>query len=184
VGSDFAAATRDVVVGWIRLGAERVEVAMARLGAERAEVAMAPSRKDASAVPLPPLRHEADLSKLHRRRADLLRIEKDKKGHYTMDELKAIGDRPALEEAIEELESRSRGWLEDDDVFRQRVQACVAKANAARKGSSGGGGGQRPASSGGGGGSGGFTRVGGSGAKKPQAKASGPSTRNAFAALG
>jgi len=141
------------------------------------------SVKDASAVPLPPLRHEADLSKLHRRRADLLRIEKEKKGHYTMDELKAIGDRPEIEEAIEELESRSRGWLEDDDVFLQRVQACKAKATAARKGSSGGGGAQRPASSGGSG-SGGFTKVGGSGAKKSVAKASGPATRNAFSALG
>ena len=48
-------------------------------------------------MPLPPLRHEADLSKLHRRRTDLLRIEKEKKGHYTMDELKAIGDRPEIE---------------------------------------------------------------------------------------
>mmetsp|Transcript_34659 Transcript_34659/g.80903 ORF Transcript_34659/g.80903 Transcript_34659/m.80903 type:complete len:413 (+) Transcript_34659:65-1303(+) len=133
--------------------------------------------KEASAVPLPPLKHGKELQKLHVKLAELLRIEKTSKGHYTVDELKRIGEKPEIEEAIGVLEARSRGWLEDEDVFQERLQACLkAAAAGAKKAASSG---QRPGSSS----SGGFTAVSG-GARFSKAKASGAATKNSFSALG
>mmetsp|Transcript_29659 Transcript_29659/g.93540 ORF Transcript_29659/g.93540 Transcript_29659/m.93540 type:complete len:219 (-) Transcript_29659:30-686(-) len=134
--------------------------------------------REAATVGLPPLRHGNELKKLYGKIAELNRIEKVSKGHYSMDELKRLGERPEIEEAISVLESRSRGWFEDDEVFQERVQACMkaGASAAAKKPGVGGGPAQRPGSSGG------FTTVSG-GAKVSKARAAGPSTRNAFGAL-
>merc|ERR1712007_355920 len=104
----------------------------------------------------------------------------EKKGHYTMDELKKIGEKQEVEEAISELETRSRMWLEDDAVFKERVDACKRSAASAKKPSGGGSGAGK---SSGGYSSGGFQTVSG-GARQAKAKGAGPSTRNAFGALG
>mmetsp|Transcript_28970 Transcript_28970/g.83019 ORF Transcript_28970/g.83019 Transcript_28970/m.83019 type:complete len:417 (-) Transcript_28970:28-1278(-) len=135
--------------------------------------------KDASAVSLPPLRHATELKKLYAKIAGLNRIEKASKGHYTMDDLKQLGERPEIEEAISVLESRSRGWFEDDAVFQERVQACMraGTAAAAKKAAS-----SAPSSRPGSAASGGFTTVSG-GARTAKSKAAGPATRNAFGAL-
>jgi len=133
--------------------------------------------KDAPSASLPSLRHASELRKLHGKIAELNRIEKASKGHYSMDELKRLGERPEIEEAISVLESRSRGWFEDEDVFQERLQACLKAGGGAKKSTAGPPmTSQRPTSGGG------FTAVSG-GARPSKAKASAPSTRNAFGAL-
>merc|ERR1712224_651383 len=69
--------------------------------------------KSAGNAPLPPLKHGSELRKLHGKLNDLLRMEKASKGHYTMEELKRLGEKPELEEAISVLQERSRGWFEE-----------------------------------------------------------------------
>ncbi|CAJ1457577.1 unnamed protein product [Effrenium voratum] len=124
--------------------------------------------KDADAAPLPALKNGAKIRELRVKLIELDRIEKASKGHYTMEELKKLGERPELEEAAAELETRARGWLEADEVFEERLQAnlrLAVKAKAKSKSS------------------GGYTAVSG-GARPAAAKASGAKTRNNFAALG
>jgi len=70
-----------------------------------------------------------------------------------MAELKQLGEKPELEEAISTLEERSRVWFETDEEFQQRLQKCLRepapKAATARRdpsnGGSGGGGWQQVA---------------------------------------
>uniref|UniRef100_A0A7S2VFV0 Uncharacterized protein n=1 Tax=Zooxanthella nutricula TaxID=1333877 RepID=A0A7S2VFV0_9DINO len=138
--------------------------------------------KDCTPVALPTLRHSAEIAKLHGKLLDIARLEKDKKGNYTVAELTRLGEKPEIEEAIEILSQRSRGWLEADDVFQERLQACLRKASsgAAKKpGASSGGyaGGKTTA-----GASSGWSTASG-GARAAKGKASAPSTRNAFSAL-
>eukprot|EP00927_Polykrikos_kofoidii_P061169 TRINITY_DN56038_c0_g1_i1.p1 TRINITY_DN56038_c0_g1~~TRINITY_DN56038_c0_g1_i1.p1 ORF type:complete len:416 (+),score=83.17 TRINITY_DN56038_c0_g1_i1:100-1347(+) len=137
--------------------------------------------KDSPTVNLPQLRHSTELKKLYAKMAVLARIEKASKGNYTMDELKRLGERSEIEEAISVLQERSRGWFEDDATFDERVAACVRSATAGTAGAkkAGGGGG-----SGSGGGGGGYTTVGSGGGRQSKAKGSAPTTRNAFGALG
>jgi len=141
--------------------------------------------KDCTAVGLPPLRYNDEIRKLHAKMRSLLQIEKEKKGHYTMDELKKIGEKTEIEEALGEYQSRSRMWLEDDGVFQERLDACKRSSAPPKKTGGGGGGG---ASSGGGKGggysAGGFQTVSGSGKTAAKAKSGGPATKNAFSALG
>mmetsp|Transcript_54953 Transcript_54953/g.128512 ORF Transcript_54953/g.128512 Transcript_54953/m.128512 type:complete len:412 (+) Transcript_54953:65-1300(+) len=132
--------------------------------------------KASSAVGLPPLRHAARLKKLHSKLIELQHMEKTSKGHYTVDELKRLGEKPELEEAIAVLEAGSRGWLEEEEVFQERLRNCYKATAGAKKAA---GGAQRPSS----GSNGGFTAVAG-GAKTSKAKASAASTRNSFSALG
>jgi hypothetical protein len=143
------------------------------------------SVKDASPVSLKPLKHGAEISKLRRKLAELARIEKASKGNYSMAELKALGEKPELEEAVQVLEERSRGWFESDEVFQQRLDACIRAGGGAKakaKSSSSGGyaaaAAAKPNAS-----SNGFTTVGGK-APKAKAKSSGAATKNAFSALG
>mmetsp|Transcript_48857 Transcript_48857/g.113243 ORF Transcript_48857/g.113243 Transcript_48857/m.113243 type:complete len:417 (+) Transcript_48857:79-1329(+) len=136
--------------------------------------------KDGPSASLPTLRHARELASLHGKLAELNRIEKASKGHYTMEELKRLGERPEIDEAISVLEARSRGWFEDDDVFRERLQACIRAGAAAKKPGAGAAAKSvAPASSRS---SDGFTSVS-SGARTAKSKASGPATRNAFGAL-
>merc|ERR1719215_2343760 len=86
--------------------------------------------KDSPTVNLPQLRHSTELKKLYAKMAVLARIEKSSKGNYSMDELKRLGERPEIEDAIFVLLARSRGWFEDDATFEERVAACVKSASA------------------------------------------------------
>jgi len=102
------------------------------------------SVKDVWAINLAPLKHGPEIQKLTRKLADLNRMEKASKGHYTIDELKRLGEKPELEEAISVLTNRSRGVFEDDEVFQERLDACLRagsrtadkKASVSRPGSS------------------------------------------------
>jgi len=134
------------------------------------------SAKESGTANLPALKHGKELQKLHVKLKELNRIEKVSKGHYSMDELKKLGERPEIEEAISVLQARSRGWFESDEVFQERLEACIRAGNAAaaKKPAAGT---SRPSS-----GSGGFQTVSG-GARVAKSKASAPSTRNAFSAL-
>jgi len=139
--------------------------------------------KDASAVDLPPLRYHTEVRKLYLKMNELLRIEKEKKGQYTMDELKKIGEKQEISEAIAELETRSRMWLEDDESFQARLNITKKSASGPAKKPTGGGSG-----SGGGRGagvsSGGYQTVTGGGGKAKAKAGSGPSTKNSFSAFG
>ncbi|CAK9039258.1 unnamed protein product [Durusdinium trenchii] len=126
------------------------------------------SIKSAEPAPLPPLKHGEQIRKLRLKLAELAQLEKDKRGNYSLDELKRLGERPELQEAVEELERRAKGWLESDEVFEERLQANLrlgGKAKAAPRAT------------------GGYSTVTG-GAKPAKAKAKAPGTRNAFGALG
>jgi len=83
---------------------------------------------DATPIPRTPLRHASELRKLHRQLLELKRLEKDSAGHYTLDELKRLGEKPELEEAIGVLEKQSRIWFETDEDFQLRVQDCIKSA--------------------------------------------------------
>eukprot|EP00928_Gymnodinium_smaydae_P086282 TRINITY_DN7026_c0_g1_i2.p1 TRINITY_DN7026_c0_g1~~TRINITY_DN7026_c0_g1_i2.p1 ORF type:complete len:352 (-),score=90.85 TRINITY_DN7026_c0_g1_i2:192-1247(-) len=138
--------------------------------------------KDSGVASLPPLRHGSELRKLHAKLANLARIEKASKGKYSLDELKQLGERPELEEAVAVLEARSRMWLEEDAVFRERLQSAL-KSGGKASGKGGAYGGSVHKASPASGGTG-FKTVGSAGARPSKAKASAPSTRNAFGALG
>jgi len=135
--------------------------------------------KDAASASLPPIKNGAGIRELHAKLAQLARIEKASKGNYSMAELKQLGERPEIEEALAELEGTARNWLESDEVFKKRLEANLRAGGGIKKsggGSSSGGGGR-------GSGGGGYTAVSG-GARAPKAKAGGPAMRNAFGALG
>jgi len=137
--------------------------------------------KDCSPIGLPPLRHSNEIAKLQGKLIEIAKIEKEKKGHYSMAELTRIGERSEIEEAMGILKERSRGWLESDEVFQERLQACLRRASSAasKKASAPGGGyggGSRPSASA-------WSTVSGGG-RAPKSKAAGASTRNAFSALG
>lgn len=136
------------------------------------------SIKEADPASLPPIKNGAKIRELHAKLALLARIEKASKGNYTMEELKKLGERPEIEEALAELEGMARNWLESDEVFQKRLDANLRAGGGIKKsgGGSGSGGGGR------GSGGGGYTAVVG-GARAPKAKAGGPAMRNAFGAL-
>merc|ERR1740121_1993108 len=100
-----------------------------------------------------------------------------------MDELKKIGEKAELQEAITTLENNSRMWLEDDDTFAERIATCKRSAAPPKKATGSGGGAGSGGGRGGGYSSGGWQTAGGGGGKA-KAKAGGPSTKNAFSALG
>lgn len=124
--------------------------------------------KAADPVSLPPLKNGDKIRQLRQKLAELERLEKatKTKGHASIEELKRLGERPDLEEAVLELERRARGWLESDEVFEQRLEANLRVGGRAA---------QR--------GAGGYNVVSG-GAKPATAKAKSTGTRNAFGALG
>merc|ERR1719221_2088296 len=98
--------------------------------------------KECTAVGLPPLRYAEQIKKLHVKLNGVLRIEKEKKGNYSMDELKKIGEKQEIQEALDEYQTRSRMLLEDDAVFQERLDACKRSAAAAKPKASGSGGGK------------------------------------------
>merc|ERR1712039_429190 len=89
--------------------------------------------KNSDNAKLPPLKHGREIKELRGRLAEVLRIEKSSKGNYTMDELKRIGEKPEIEEAISVYEARSRGWLEEEEVFQERLQSCLNAGSVSKK---------------------------------------------------
>jgi len=75
-----------------------------------------------------PLKYEAEIQKLHVRLTGLARLEKEAGGKYTLDQLKALGERPEMEEAMSIYQTRSRTWFESDEEFDERLQQCLARA--------------------------------------------------------
>ena len=57
-----------------------------------------------------------------------------KRGRLRVWSLERLGERPEIEEAVEELEKRARGWLESDEA-RQRMQRQRPPENSALCGS-------------------------------------------------
>lgn len=91
------------------------------------------------------LRHEAEIIKLLTEMAPLQKLEDDSKGRLlSVKETQLMGRKAEIEEQVEELEDKSRGWFEGDDAFEVRVQltrgAFAAKQKLVKK--------KKPASSG------------------------------------
>ena len=112
-------------------------------------------------VPAPPhkLKHEPEIQKLRAEMRPLQKLEDSAKGRLlSVKETTALGRKDEILAEIEEMEEDSRGWFEDDDAFRSRVEywRSVAKGREAKKG----GAGKKAASGGGGGGGGGFKTAG------------------------
>merc|ERR1712048_209378 len=126
--------------------------------------------KSAGNASLPPLKHGTELRKLQGKLNDLMRMEKASKGHYTMEELKRLGEKPELEEAISVLQARSRGWFEEEDVFQERLQSCVRGAGGEKKSAP-----KSAAASSAKASSGGYQTVSRGGGRPAQAKTSAPS---------
>jgi len=141
--------------------------------------------KECDPKPLPPLRHAEKIKEHSRKIAQLKSLEASLKGKLgTIEQTRALAEEPLHKEALETFTQKSRGWFESEDVFQQRLEACLKSVAAPKRssgsGSGGGGGGKgagRPSSSGG------FTTVSG-GARPAKAKGAAASTRNAFGALG
>ena len=113
-------------------------------------------------TPVPPhkLKHEPEIQKLRAEMRPLQKIEASAKGRLlSVKETTALGRKDEILAEIEELEEDSRGWFEDDDAFKTRVEywRSVAKGREAKKVGSG----KKAASGGGGGaGAGGFKTAG------------------------
>ena len=111
-------------------------------------------------TPVPPhkLKHEPEIQKLLAEMRPLQKLEATAKGRLlSVKETTALGRKDEILAEIEELEEDSRGWFEDDDAFKARVEywRSVAKGREEKKG-----GGGKKAVSGGGGGAGGFKTAG------------------------
>jgi hypothetical protein len=121
---------------------------------------------DSITTPVPPLqlKYHAELGKLWKQVGPLLQLEQEWKAQgdrlLTVKETQTMGKKEELLQAIDDYEQTSRGWLEDDDMFQSRLQACrqefgrflakkqsSSKSKAKRSGSSTGGGGTMISSS-------------------------------------
>jgi hypothetical protein len=82
----------------------------------------------AAPAPTPPLKYAKEIQKLHVRLAGLSKMEKENAGKYTLEQLKVLGERPEMEEALSVYKARSRVWFETDEEFDRRVKLCIAQA--------------------------------------------------------
>lgn len=73
---------------------------------------------------LPKLQHHAALGKLWKQLAPLHHISEHSNQLRSLQETQLLGQKVDLLEQIETLEQASRGWLEEDDTFEARRQAC------------------------------------------------------------
>jgi len=87
---------------------------------------------DAKSAPARPLKYAAEIQRLHRKLGGIAKLEKENSGKFTLDELKRIGERPELEEAIVELIRRSQMWFETDEELDVRVRVCKQQAGASK----------------------------------------------------
>merc|ERR1711865_1214179 len=93
---------------------------------------------DAKACDLTLLKYAAEIQRLHKRLAGLKKLEEEAKGKYTLDQLKALGERPEMEEAMSVLKTRSKLWFESDEEFKARLKECLSQVAPSKKGSGGG----------------------------------------------
>jgi hypothetical protein len=126
----------------------KLEEAQEKLKATKAAVS------GAAPAPKPPLKYAKEIQKLHVRLAGLSKMEKENAGKYTIDQLKVLGERPEMEEALSVYKARSRVWFETDEEFDGRLKLCLSQApkpkaqsNATAGYSSGGGSGWSTVSS-------------------------------------
>lgn len=94
---------------------------------------------DGRAQDPPPLKYADQIQKMHKRLVGLARLEKESAGKYTLDQLKALGEKPDMEEAMSVMQTRSRMWFESDEEFKLRVRACLAGVDTKPKKASGAG---------------------------------------------
>jgi hypothetical protein len=92
-----------------------------KLKSQRAKVS------ESKPAPLSPLKYATEIQKLTGKLATIARIEKSSSGKFTLDELKKIGERPEIEEAISVYKERSRSWFESDEEFGRRYQLCLSQ---------------------------------------------------------
>ena len=143
--------------------AERLEE-LQQQGKSTAKVLQRKELLDGITTTMPPLKlkHHAELGKLWKQVGPLLQLEQQWKGQgdrlLTVKETLTMGKKDELLQDIDEYEQASRGWLEDDDMFQSRLQACrqefgrfLAKnnqpSNKSKAKKSGGGGGTTISSS-------------------------------------
>lgn len=81
----------------------------------------------ASPASTPPLKYAKEIQKLHVRLAGLSKMEKENAGKYTIEQLKVLGERPEMEEALSVYKARSRVWFETDEEFDKRLKLCMAQ---------------------------------------------------------
>lgn len=78
------------------------------------------------------LRHEAEILKLRKEMKPIIKLQDEARGRLmSLKETAAITRKEEIEEEIEQLEEKSRGWFEDDAEFLARVE--VNRAVAAEK---------------------------------------------------
>lgn len=94
---------------------------------------------DSKAAGIKPLKYGDEVARLSRKLGAIARIEKESSGKYTLDELKRIGERPDIEEALSILQTRSRMWFESDEEFDVRLRHCKAQAAPKKKAAAAGG---------------------------------------------
>lgn len=110
----------------------KLEEAKEKLKATKAAVS------DGKAVDLAPLKYAEEIQRLHKRLAGLAKLEKENSGKYTLDQLKALGEKPEMEEALSVLKKRSQIWFESDEEFKERLKECLSQVNMKTKASSSG----------------------------------------------
>ncbi|CAE8664043.1 unnamed protein product [Polarella glacialis] len=114
---------------------QKLEEQKEKLKATRAAVA------GASPKQTPPLKHGENVRKMRLKLAQIAKMEKDSAGHYTLDELKRLGERPEIEEALKVFEERSRLWFETDEEFELRLARNLREGAVQKKSGGGGSGG-------------------------------------------
>eukprot|EP00559_Dactyliosolen_fragilissimus_P003004 CAMPEP_0184863316 /NCGR_PEP_ID=MMETSP0580-20130426/10505_1 /TAXON_ID=1118495 /ORGANISM="Dactyliosolen fragilissimus" /LENGTH=410 /DNA_ID=CAMNT_0027361585 /DNA_START=119 /DNA_END=1348 /DNA_ORIENTATION=+ len=89
-------------------------------------------------VPTPPhgLRFESEIRKLRQEMRPLLQLEHETKGRLlSLKETTILSRKDEIEDEIQVLEEKSRGWFEEDEAFQQRVdlsRSTYAAAAAAK----------------------------------------------------
>jgi len=111
----------------------KLEEGKEKLQAQKAAVS------DARSAAKPPLKYAAEIQKTHKRVAGLNKLEKENSGKFTLDQLKAIGERPEMEEALAIMKARSQMWFETDEELQDRYKLCISQAGST--------GGKKPSSS-------------------------------------
>lgn len=81
-----------------------------------------------------PLKHESDIQTLRAEMRPLLKLEQEANGRLlTLKESIILARKDEIMEEIEQLESQSRGWFEEDADFQARVQQSRTAAAAKEK---------------------------------------------------
>jgi len=76
------------------------------------------------------LKHELEIRKLRKEMQPLLKLEKEKKGQLlSLKETTTLARKDEIEEEIVILEDKSRGWFEEEEDFRIRVDLSRAVSN-------------------------------------------------------